>query len=72
MQKLNEHRAFPNPKSIRNIKALGIDKKKPWGFFDGASQGGPPLGGVGGILYLNEDTIFEIKFAPGQGTNKKA
>ena len=39
MQKLNEHQAFPNPKPTRNIKTLEIDKNKPWGFFDGASQG---------------------------------
>ena len=58
MHKLNEHQAFPNPKPTRNIKALKIDKNKPRGFFDGASQGEPPLGGDGGILYINEDTQF--------------
>ena len=72
MQKLNEHQAFPNPKPTRNIKALEIDKNKPWGFFDGARQGETPLGGAGGILYLNEDTRFEIKFALRQGINNKA
>jgi len=30
------------------------------------------LGGPGGILYLNEDTRFEIKFALRQGINNKA
>ena len=71
MQKLNEHQVFPNPKPIRNIKALEIDKNKAWGFFDVSSQGEPPLGGDCDILYLDEDTRFEIKFAPGQATNNK-
>ena len=30
------------------------------------------MGGPGGILYLNEDTRFEIKFALRQGINNKA
>ena len=71
MQKLNEHQALPNPKPTRNIKALEIDKNKPWGFFDGARQGETPLGGAGGILYLNEDTRFEIKFARGKAHTTK-
>ena len=29
-------------------------------FFDGASQGTLPLGGVGGILYLNDQEVFCI------------
>ena len=71
MQKLNQLQALPNPKPTRNIKDPKIDKNKPWGFFDGSSQGEPPLEGAGGILYLNEDIIFEIKFTPVQDTNNK-
>ena len=53
MHKLNEHQAFPNPKPTGNIKVIKIDKNKPLGFFDGSSQGEPPLGGARRILYLN-------------------
>ena len=67
-----EHQAIPNPKPKRVLKAPKIDKASPWGFFDGASQGEPPFGGVGGILYLNDSTKFEITFAPGQDTKNKA
>ena len=42
------------------------------GFFDGASQGEPPLGGSGGVLFLNDLSKIEITFALGQGTNSKA
>ena len=32
---------------------------------------GSPLGGPGGILFLDASTKIEIAFAPGQGTNEK-
>ena len=72
LQKLMEHQAVPNPKPRRVLKYLEIDKNRPWGFFDKASQGEPPLGGSGYILHLNEATQFEITFALSKGTNNKA
>ena len=54
------------------LKASEIVKSSQWGYFDGASQGEPTLGGVGGIAYLNDSTKFEITFTLGQGTNNKA
>ena len=44
---------FPTQNLQKKIKSLKIDKNKPWGFFDEASQGEPQLGGARGILYLN-------------------
>ena len=54
------------------LKPLNIETNTPWAFFDGASQGDPPLGGAGGILFLDVSTKTEITFAPGHGTNNKA
>ena len=49
-----------------------MNKGIPWDFFDGASQGDPPLGGSGGVLYLLGFHKIQTKFAPGQCTNNKA
>ena len=67
-----EHQTTPNQKPRRELKASNIDTNIPWVFFDGVSQGEPPLGGVEGILFLNKATKTEITFAPRQGTNNKA
>ena len=67
-----EHQTTPNQKPRRELKASNIDKNIPWVFFDGVSQGEPPLGGVGGILFLDETKKTKITFALGQGTNNKA
>jgi len=47
-----------------------IDKSKPWGFLDGASQN--DLCGEGGLLYLSNDHFFEISFGLGEGSNNFA
>ena len=49
-----------------------INKTVPWAFFDGASQGDPPLGGSGGVLYFSDKHKMQAKFAPGHCTNNKA
>ena len=54
MHKLLKHQTDPKSKPKRVIKVPEIDKANPLGYFDGASQGEPSLGGAGGILYLNE------------------
>ena len=67
-----EHQTLPKQKPRRVLKSLNIDKNTFWGFFYRASQGEPPLGGAGGILFLNETTKTKITFSTGQGTNNKA
>ena len=47
------------------LKPPSLDKNTPWDFFYGEIQGEWPLGGVGGVLYLNELSKTEITFAPG-------
>ena len=65
LQKIMEHQTTPKQKPRRVLKPPNIDKNTPWAFFDGASQGEPPLGGVGAILFMNESTKTNITFAPG-------
>jgi ribonuclease HI len=38
-----------------------INKDIPWAYFDGASQGHPPKGGFGGILYLSTNHSIAFK-----------
>ena len=71
LQKILQHQTTPKQKPRRVLKPSNIDKNTPWDFFDGASQGEPPLGGVGGILFMNETTKTKITFSPGHGTNNK-
>jgi hypothetical protein len=35
-------------------------EETPWGFFDGASQGHPPICGVGVVLYITYEHRYEI------------
>ena len=49
-----------------------INKGIPWDFFDGASQGDPPLGGSGEVLYLSGFHKIQAKFAPRNCTNNNA
>ena len=65
LQKVMEHHKEIKPKPKRVLKPPRLDKNTPWAFFDGASQGEPLLGGVGGILHMNEMSKAEILFAPG-------
>ena len=48
-----------------------INKMVPWDFFDGASQGDPPLGGSGGVIYFSDKHKVHAMFAPGHCTNNK-
>jgi hypothetical protein len=43
----------------------------PWGFFDGASQRHPPRCGVGVVIHLSATHFFQVRYAPGHGTNSK-
>ena len=57
---------------MRVLVPLEINKVVPWDFFDGASQGDPPLGGLGGVLYFLDKHKLQANFAPGHCTNNKA
>ena len=43
----------------------------PWAYFDGASQGEPPLGGAGVANFLSTNRKVMTKFSMGQATNNK-
>lgn len=57
---------------LRILVPLEINKVVPWAYFDGASQGDPPLGGSGGVIYFLNKHKLQAKFAPGHCTNNKA
>ena len=67
-----EHQTEPKSTPQRLITNPEINKTIPWGVFDGASQGEPPLGGTGGVVYLNEEKKIEITCAHGRASNNKA
>ena len=48
-----------------------INKTVPWDFFDGASQGDPPLGGLGGVIYFSDKHKVQANFYPSHCTNNK-
>ena len=51
------------------IRALVINSEIPWAYFDGASQGEPPLGGAGAVVYFSTKKKMLAKYATGQATN---
>jgi len=65
--------AFPqksNAPKTKNLSIVEIDKSRPWGFFDGASQNN--LCGGGALLYLSKDHYFKMAIGLGEGTNNYA
>ena len=72
IQWVKEHRSQEKEQKIRVLIPLEINKAIPWAFFDGASQGDPPLGGLGGVLYLSTNQKIQAKYDPGNCTNNKA
>ena len=58
--------------TIRTLVPPEINKDIPWAYFDGASQGDPPLGGSGGVLYLSDNHKIQARFSPRHCTNNKA
>ena len=49
-----------------------INKEMTWAFFDGSSQGDPPLGGAGAVIFFPSTKKMKIKFAIGKASNNKA
>jgi len=60
----------PRKVKTRNQSSIEVDKSKPWGFFDGASQNN--VCGGGALLYLSEDHFFQMAVGLGEGTNNYA
>nr|ADE75964.1 unknown [Picea sitchensis] len=51
---------------------LSIDYEVPWGYFDSASKGHPPMCGVGVVLFIKKNYYIHIRYAPGTGSNNMA
>ena len=71
MEKIQEHKLNPASGKRRTIIAPVINMDIPRAFFNGGSQGEPPLGGVGAVIQLSTKTKLCIKYALGQATNNK-
>lgn len=48
-----------------------LDYEIPWGYFDEACQGHPPICGVGVVLFLNHKHSLQSKYTPDVETNNK-
>jgi hypothetical protein len=71
-QSLNILYAFPQISISlphKQVSTKLINKEIPWAFFDGASQGTPTRGGVGGIIYLSPSHTISFKDGIGPATN---
>ena len=71
VQKAQEHRSSPKLGKPRFVTTPGFDKSYPWAFFDGVSQGDPPIGGAGGVIFLNDTNKISFKLGLGRATNNK-
>ena len=71
IQWVKEHRSQEKYKKNGIMIPLEINKSIPWAFFDGASQGDPPLGGSGGVVYFSANHKIHAKYSPGHYTNNK-
>ena len=71
VQKAQEYQSSPKKGKKITVKPLELDKSCPWDFFDGASQGDPPIGGAGGIIRLDETNKISFKLGLGRSTNNK-
>ena len=71
VQWTKEHKSKEKEPKIRFLVPPEINKAIPWAFFDGASQGDPPLGGSGGVLYFSDKHKLQAKYAPRHCTNNK-
>ena len=71
MNKIQEHKIISVPVKRRLITTPNINKDIPWAFFGVASQGMPPLGGDGAIIFISTEKKLCIKYATVQSTNNK-
>ena len=56
-------------RGVREICPEEIDRGRPWGFFDGTSQGQPVKCGGGAAFHLSEGHFFHFSVGLGDGTN---
>jgi len=63
-------RQKPRPVRTKNLSIIEIEKSRPWGFFDGASQNN--LCGGGAVLFLSDNHYFKIAIGLGEGSNNYA
>ena len=71
VQWTRDHKSKYKEPTKGTIVPLEINKEVPWDFFDGASQGDPPLGGSGGVIYFSDKHKVQENFSPGHCTNNK-
>ena len=71
LNKIQEHKKDSIRHKTRAIREPKINKEMPWAFFDGASQGDPPLGGVGAVIFFFATKKKKIKYAMGHASNNK-
>lgn len=56
----------------RQLIHESIDKSGAWGYFDGASQSTPTMCGAGGIIFLSEVHLINLKAGLGGGSHNYA
>ena len=69
MQEVQEHKSSPKNGKTRVVTTPEFDKSYPWAFFDGASQGDPPIGRV---IFIDETNEISFKLGLGRATNSKS
>ena len=69
MNKIKEHNLHTVISKERITRALVINNETPWAYFDGASQGQPPLGGAGVVIHFSSKRKMFVKYSMGQATN---
>lgn len=57
---------------LKKIVEPDLDKSIPPGYFDGTSQGHPAWCGAGAVLLISANHLYNIRYAPGRGSNTKA
>jgi ribonuclease HI len=67
-----EFRTKPKRNKNRILQMPPVADGIPWGFFDGAIQGYPPLCGIGALLYISKTHHFTIIYVLGRGSSDKA
>jgi hypothetical protein len=49
-----------------------LDSGIPWGFFDRACQGNPPVCRARVVIYLKNKIFIQVRYDPGSGTHNKS
>ena len=70
-QRVQEHKRDVAITKTRIIKDPEINREIPWAFFDGSSQGEPPLGGARAVIHFTTKRKILLKYAMGQETNSR-